>query len=221
MVIIENNDKIIENENSLDYVKDLLKQRPPSPDIISNLNRIRVKATPAGYMYLRRISTHYELFSIKQNSEAVPLFSSSLAANEYLQVLSDVWEGVTKPCLDELAAVLKSSKGDLFTKNGDFCLPAENGRRIDSFYVRIIHTHLRYIDNYRRYLMTSKITENLPRAEINRKLIEQQKKYIEHLKDMYIAKGHLVKKLYEPILPRLPNPEKKDYDYSKYDPLIQ
>jgi hypothetical protein len=165
-------------------------QEIPS-SLIAELNTIKIQLNPAGYMYLEKVIVHYEFYSARAGNER-PLFYSLKVKKsnnggqsfEFLENIDKTWEQV-KTCIDSLLEFMKSDLCKDF-ETTDHCYARHIGndcveRKL--MIVRIIHTHLRYLDNFREYLLVSGLYKQFdtPEKSINEELIMRQQRYIDKL----------------------------------------
>lgn len=186
------------------------------------LNRIRVQLNPSGYIYLRDIIKHYEFFSVRANNPK-PLFESltiedSSNTPEFLSNIDNTLN-LTKNCLNSLLKFTFANVVPNFI-NSIHCFKLYEYREDDSddyherpgrlLITRIIHTHLRYIDDFRKYIMEKGSYTQELKKNFNLELIQREGEYIQLLKKLQ-NKGSFV----EGILTHWKN----NIDQSKNDPL--
>jgi hypothetical protein len=114
-----------------------------------------------------------------------PLFLLTSDKNQCLKNIDEVWK-IAEPCISSLINYLSITTIDDFEKTR-LCLqdnPSlnENDRRTVMVF-RIIHTHLRYIDDFRKYVffLSQKKQINFNFADLNKEIIDRQKQYIDKL----------------------------------------
>lgn len=177
-------------------------------DIETELNKIKVSLNPSGYMYIKDIIKHYEYFSLKANNPE-PLFASlgykKKANNSYhFDFVDNINKTkiVTKECVESLKKFLESGIIDEFelSKHVFRTYRIEEGENEDFhenrvgrlLIVRIIHTHIRYIDEFRVSILKNKaywekISKNeieifKMKDEVNQEIMKHLQDYIDMLK---------------------------------------
>lgn len=160
-------------------------------EVVSDCNSTEIFITQAGHEYLDLIATHFEFFNIrvvKKRNCNCPLFSSfSYAKSEnsnyvynFQEIIQNVYDIVNQCC----------EKMSIYYENVMKAKYENIDKYLTSPYVyseakvlhseRIIHTHIRYIDQYRLYLLNNVGLFNLDsKIEINKLLIAFIKNYIE------------------------------------------
>lgn len=156
---------------------------------VTSCESTEIFITKAGHEYLNFIATHFEFYNIrvvKRRKTYYALFSpqscQKSSKNEYeynfQETITDVCEIVDQCCKNmsdyynqymrnrfpDIEKYMKSHfvYGDANVLHGE----------------RIIHTHIRYIDNYRLYLLNSK-NSNIDKEEVNKYLVEFIEEYIQ------------------------------------------
>lgn len=160
-------------------------------DEINSCENTEIFITKAGHEYLDLIATHFEFFNIrviKRKNIDCPLFSeesilkcknSSFKYN-FQEIISNVCS-IVKKCCENMSKFYDSFMANRFSNIDEY---------LDSHFVygdtnvlhgeRIIHTHIRYIDNYRIYILQSHPEISLDiKKEINKYLVEFIIDYIE------------------------------------------
>jgi len=171
-----------------------LKEKVSSTNIQSSdfdfLNNIEVSINRSAHVYLTKVAVHYEFYSIRtqkqENNDCLFLFND----DKCLRNIDNVWE-IVEPCLLSLINYLKITNIVDF-EDTPLCLKNDfrEFSRKTTMAFRIIHTHLRYIDNFRKYIYfrhtkTKKIADF---RELNKKIVERQKRYIDKLNELCIAR---------------------------------
>jgi len=138
-------------------------------EIESQLNKIKISLNPSGYIYIKDIIKHYEFFSLKANNPE-PLFASlgyeqRADGKHYFDFIQNIQETkeVARECVESLKKFLESNVVEEFeTSQHVFrTYRREEGENEDYhenrtgrlLIVRIIHTHISYIDDFRVSLL--------------------------------------------------------------------
>lgn len=159
-----------------------LLQNEPDNDEFEFLNDIEVRINRSAHIYLTKVVTHYEFYSMRVNN-ANALF---LVVDEKtcLENMDKVWN-LVGPCLSDLISYLQQNTVENFEET-NLCL-RDNYREGSSKAVlafRIIHTHIRYIDDFRKFihfLCSTKRTEIIF-ERLNKEIVRRQIRYINKLK---------------------------------------
>ncbi len=199
-------------EHELESVKEYesLKQGSDSKkhDIVNNLNKIKVLLNPSGYIYIKDIVKHYEQFSIKANNQN-PLFASlnhrkvshNMLHFEFIDNIKET-KIVTKECVESLKKFLNSNVVQDFESSSHVfrTYNIEEGENEDYhenrtgrlLIVRIIHTHISYIDDFRIYILNNnEYWESIQgdakqlysiKVRVNRAILSHVQDYIDMLK---------------------------------------
>jgi len=183
--LISFRNKQVFNEKVFDEEKTTVKEMIANGNFnFEFLDNIEVRINKSAHIYLTKISTHYEFFSMRAKN-ADPLFLLA-GRNESIKNIDNVWS-IVNPCLTNLINYLGGTNIDNFERT-PLCLD-DNHRasgRKTAMAFRIIHTQLRYIDDFRQYvfflLKTGKI--NIDFAEMNKKIVFRQLRYIKKLKTL-------------------------------------
>lgn len=149
---------------------------------------LEVFITKAGHEYLSLMATHFEFFNIRVTKEKIAniaLFSrSSIEESEdakckynFDETITNVIEVVEK-CCENMSMHYKKYMESKYKSVSEY---------LGSHFVygsvkvlhgeRIIHTHIRYIDSYRLYILKN-TSQSLDKKEINKKLVEYIERYI-------------------------------------------
>lgn len=155
---------------------------------LSDCKGLEIFITKAGHEYLSLIATHFEFFNTrvtKKRTVDIPLFSlASIMKYEgskyqynFQETISLVFE-VVKNCCMKMSEYFTTTMGDKYATQEDY---------LDSHYVysdanvlhgeRIIHTHIRYIDTYRLFIL-GEIEDYTEKTKVNELLVESIEKYI-------------------------------------------
>lgn len=149
---------------------------------------LEIFITKAGHEYLSLMATHFEFFNIRVTKEKTvnaALFSrTSICESEVSKYKYNFDETITnvidvvKKCCENMSTHYKKYMESKYKSVSDY---------LGSHFVygsvkvlhgeRIIHTHIRYIDSYRLYILKN-ASENLNKKEINKKLVEYIEKYL-------------------------------------------
>jgi|GEM_PF-6541908 hypothetical protein len=147
---------------------------------------LEVFITKAGHEYLSLIATHFEFFNArisKKRTINIPLFSeSSIQSSEkykynFQETINLVMEAV-RGCCSRMSEYYTTVMKDRFGSKEEY---------LQSDYVysdanvlhgeRIIHTHIRYIDTYRLFVLND-IVDPVERKGVNKILVEFIEEYI-------------------------------------------
>lgn len=147
---------------------------------------LEVFITKAGHEYLSLIATHFEFFNArisKKRTINIPLFSeSSIQSSEkykynFQETINLVMEAV-RGCCSRMSEYYTTVMKDRFGSKEEY---------LQSDYVysdanvlhgeRIIHTHIRYIDTYRLFVLND-IVDLVERKGVNKILVEFIEEYI-------------------------------------------
>jgi hypothetical protein len=174
-------------------------------DDIDALAYITLKLTPAGFTYLNNIMRHYEFFSIIRAKHGRPLFANTKVdyrtGRIRLDALNEMKETfkAAKHCVEHLDGFLNHVEDDGIVKNFEstaHCFRIHSyeeafrtrGRYPHSrlYSVRIIDTHIRYIDSYRCYILNNhnhiKNLDPKHKQVINKDIVEIIDNYVSILK---------------------------------------
>ena len=149
---------------------------------------LEVFITKAGHEYLSLIATHFEFFNTrisKKKTVDIPLFSEkSIMKSEdpkyqynFQEIISLVF-GIVKRCCQRMAEYYTTTMEAKFDSIDDY---------LQSYYVysdanvlhgeRIIHTHIRYIDTYRLFILRE-INDIGEKEKVNEILVKYIEEYI-------------------------------------------
>ena len=200
-------DKQVFSENSFEKEKELL-QLAKKNDInaINKLENVKLHINPSGFIYLRDIMKSYEFFSIRSGN-LKPLFSSldyelvdDKIEFDFLKNIDATFE-LTEKCLGGLIKFLEADIVKNF-ENSNHCFRTYHldDDSMEDFFenqvgrlylIRIIDTHIQYIDTLKRYLMDysptySRLFENKDnlinfrnlKVKINKELTLRIEKYL-------------------------------------------
>lgn len=158
-------------------------------ETIMDCSGMEIRITKAGHEYLSLIATHFEFFNIRvkrKRTTNIPLFSeqsmekSKNSSYEYnfQETISLVLEIVEK-CSKRMSTYYDTIMKKAYSSKEEY---------LDSPYVyyesgvlhgeRIIHTHIRYIDTYRLFIL-SQIANKQERKKVNEILVKYIEKYIQ------------------------------------------
>jgi hypothetical protein len=154
----------------------------------SDLNNVKVKINKSAHVYLTKVAVHYEFYSMRVGNPG-SLFIA-IGDGEWSKNMNKVW-GIVDPCLSSLINYLDGTDVENF-EDTSLCLQDKDkeGDKKTSMAFRIIHTHLRYIDDFRKYMYYLSITErkSLKFEVINKDIIKCQQRYIDKLKQLCKAR---------------------------------
>ncbi len=163
-------------------------------DNIKNCEATDIFITKAGHEYIDLISTHFEYFNTrvtKRRSYSGALFleESSYKSNSskyeynFQETIQNVFDIVYNCCKKMSQYYDDIMKNRFKTKEDYLFSPYVYGDVGVLHGERIIHTHIRYIDYYRIYLMTRKFDDDT-KKHINELLVGYIEKYI-NISDEY------------------------------------
>lgn len=155
---------------------------------ITDCSGLEVFITKAGHEYLSLIATHFEFFNArisKKRTINIPLFSElsihSSSSEKYQYNFQETIKlvlGAVKGCCKRMSEYYTTVMKDRFGGEEDY---------LQSDYVysdanvlhgeRIIHTHIRYIDTYRLFVLNDFINP-IDRKNVNKILVEFIEEYI-------------------------------------------
>lgn len=205
-------DKQVFSNNNFHEEKQLLinAKATESKDAINRLNDIKLHINPSGFIYLRDIIKHYEFFSRRADNNK-PLFSSleykiinDKIEFNFLKNIDSTFE-LTEKCILSLNKFIDAKIITNF-ENTNHCFRTyhlEDDYK-EEFYedqpgrlylVRIIDTHIQYIDTFKEYLLEycikyDKLYENPDnlifnrdlRVKINKEITLRLEKYVNLLR---------------------------------------
>jgi len=212
--LISFRNKQIYNNTAFDREKALLKEEiKRGGKNFNSLNEIKIQINQSAHIYLTKISVHYEFYSMRQKNNK-PLFLLATDKNGCLNNIDSVWN-IVEPCLSSLIYYLKITDIDDFEET-KLCLNDHDEKsRKKSMAFRIIHTHLRYIDDFRKYVYFRNQHHNF--ANINKEIINRQKKYIDKLNELCdVRHGRYDDRKLE----FEKNLKKQELDYNRYISLL-
>jgi len=187
-------------------------------DDLSFLNEIEVKINRSAHIYLTRVVTHYEFYSMRAgNAESLFL---SVEKKDLLKNIDRVWK-IVGPCLSSLIKYLEKTTVEHF-EDTNLCLKVDNreGSEKTAMAFRIIHMQLRYIDDFRKfvYFLSIKKEINIDFKKLNKLIIFRQRRYIKKLEDLCKARRNR----YDNMASELSNNLKrqKEMRYDKYFSLL-
>jgi hypothetical protein len=241
LVIIKN--KLIENQSSFDVELHNIKRlralmsnskgdeaaREEISKLRSDLNKIRLVVTPAGYRFLRHIIIHFEYFSVLADNDS-PLFllgndglvmdhdrydfevTIERALNiveRYSRLINRYYEKEYVPRLNWTPEQFKRSYF-CFKFYGEEDAAKDTGL----FYTtRVISSHIAYIDKYRRYIISKykRESEDAQLQEINMRLAKLLNRYVCLLKGMTDPEGKVMANVFGEKLAIIEAKEFRDY----------
>ncbi|WP_048065254.1 hypothetical protein [Methanosarcina acetivorans] len=198
--------KQVFSEDSFSDEKKALKKlitQPNDSNItdINKLNDIKIRLNPAGFVYIRDITRHYEFFSFRVGNEN-PLFCSLGYENkgndiefEFIKNIKNTFK-FAKERIDLLITFLETRSADNF-ESSNHCFRTYNNYDIfedDTFVrrrsilhsIRIIDSHISYIDGFRCFILNngsylSTIAASNIRtvkSNINKEIIDMIEQYV-------------------------------------------
>jgi hypothetical protein len=212
-LITFNNKEVFKSKeyNNFKSESELLKKAEQNDNsAIIKLNKIELIPNPAGYTYLNSIMRHYEFFSLKAKNRK-PLFAcmnlqGDKLMPEFMQNIENTYRE-TEACIDDLKKFIDNYPGEIAAfERSDYCfkLWEQNKNNPDSkprlYLVRIIDTHINYIDSLRAYILETDVLKEKyknKRGEsglsdfiqsVNNQLIEYLEKYVKLLENVSTAK---------------------------------
>ncbi|MDR1338819.1 MAG: hypothetical protein LBK58_02010 [Prevotellaceae bacterium] len=172
-----------------------------------SLAKIKLQINPSGFIYLNDIMRHYEFFSMKIGNKE-PLFTcmdlekrEGVLLPTFLENIKNTYQR-TKRCVDLLKEFIQNfHSGIEGFERSNYCFklyepddanPDDYKENPRLYLVRIIDTHIRYIDNLRGYILktnilrkkyreskrTDKMTERDFMKIVNDKIVEYIEQYI-------------------------------------------
>lgn len=149
-----------ENASEEDLASELASyrenQRSKKP-ISKNTVATRLKITTAGLAFLTYVATHFEYFSCRLFGERMPplFYKSSLGLKDEEYVYKAIINAVLKEvqiCAQKLLDHSESENGLCNSDNSDFVFRrAERSAQYHG--ERLIFSHIRYLDEYRRFVL--------------------------------------------------------------------
>ena len=171
------------------------------------LDRIKIRLNPSGFAYLRDIVRHYEFFSLRANNPK-PLFCSldhnckgNYIEFEFISNITRTFR-LVRECIEHLIDFLNhlnNTESDDFSSSSHcFRIYNDDDRLENDSYdkkrpglhsIRIIDTHISYIDTFRRFILndesywTDLEVSNIMsiRVDINKELIDILEEYVSFL----------------------------------------
>jgi len=185
-----------EEEKQLLLDFDKLKSNTDSEEkleIIHKLNRIRIKINPAGFAFVKHVLPHFEYYVIITDSIKKPLFTLVNAKNDYNKYefstqIDTVFKQVStharlirKHYANKLKPLLKFTPdkyktSDFIFKHTGKSKVAEN--RGLPHVIRIITSHIDYIDKFRLFLLYKKDINYKEKILINKLLVNKIESYV-------------------------------------------
>ncbi|MDR2119779.1 MAG: hypothetical protein LBP64_02730 [Tannerella sp.] len=219
-LITFNNKEVFKSiENNFETELEWLREAKQNENFAqTKLNKIELILNPSGYTYLNEIMRHYEFFSIKAGNKK-PLFACmSLSWDkknkefepEFITNIRKTYVE-TEKCVNELKAFIDNYKGGIERfERSDYCFKLWNANENNSadsqprlYLIRIIDTHIEYIDSLRLYILSTDILKEKYEEvmqgkeeeegsnaikQVNGKLIEYLDNYIKLLVGVGTAK---------------------------------
>ena len=181
---------------------------------------IEVRITCAGANYIKFICTHFEFFSCRYTKNTYPLFaernnvySEKYGDYNFEYVLGKVYNAVVycgkmlNRYNDKVIANQENSGGvSLLESDYVYRSKEDNIGRLHE--ERIIHWHIRYIDNYRMHLIRDVYSNN--KKDINKRIIYYIEKYVELLDNQLFSNMSSILK--EELTECIKYIRNKDYD---------
>lgn len=166
-------------------------------EIIETCENAELMITTAGHEYLNLVATHFEFFNVRvpysRRCEAAlfsPISTETYSkpgwyykCNErtfvpkynFEEIISNVLQ-IVEHCCKNMTGFFHKFMADRYDKQQYLYSPYVYGDSNVLHGERIIHTHIRYIDNYRLYLLSNCTT--IPQKEINEILLRFIEEYI-------------------------------------------
>lgn len=172
------------------FITDYINNKTISSDI-------KLRITDAGKNYLKEMCTHFEFFSCRFCENSMPLFCKENFA--YINTEDKyVFEKLIEAVFNEVENCCRKLNNNYNTKIYRKYKGVPNKSLLKSKYVfrnksdeigilheeRIIHKHIRYIDNFRLYIIQYIYPEK--RMDLNKRLFALLEKYIGLLDAKYI-----------------------------------
>jgi|GEM_PF-3258553 len=174
--LITFDNKQVFSKDSFDNEKSILetlvnKLEDDNLDKKQELNNIKIRLNPAGFSYVRDITRHYEFFSIRAGNSK-PLFCSlndkyKMYDNDEFDFIVNIKKTflLSKDCIENLIKFLESDTikdysnsthcFKIYSNYDEFEDDPYNRTRIELQAMRIIDTHIRYIDTFRIYILNN------------------------------------------------------------------
>ena len=172
---------------------------------IQRENDIELRITCAGSNYIKFICTHFEFFSCRYTKNTLPLFANdnSLFSEDYGDynfeyIIRTVYNAVVKCCekleiYNQTVIKYQQDNGGVPLLESDYVFKSKEDNMGRLHEERIIHWHIRYIDNYRMHLIKDIYIEKRKKIkEINKKIITYIEKYIDLLKNPLFSNVSMV-----------------------------
>lgn len=166
-------------------------------EFIETCENTELRITTAGHEYLNLIATHFEFFNVRTFSgrcckaalfspESMELYRRTGCTYEcngqsytikynFEEVISTIMKAV-EHCCENMTEFYDTFMADKYNKQQYLYSPYVYGSSDVLHGERIIHTHIRYIDNYRLYLLNNCNPESF--KEINKILVRFVEEYI-------------------------------------------
>lgn len=167
-----------------DYLTDIDKGVEKKADI-------ELRITCAGSNYIKFICTHFEFFSCRYTRNTYPLFaerntrfSEKYGDYNFEYVLKRVHNAVVECCkslerYNNKVNEYQKNNGGVPLLDSDYVFRSKDDNVGRLHEERIIHWHIRYIDNYRMHVIKDVYPEKI--TEMNEKIIFYIEKYVELL----------------------------------------
>lgn len=184
-------DKQVFDNKAFDVEKQILKNAIKTDDTagFSDLNKTKVKINKSAHIYLTKVAVHYEFYSMRVGN--IESLFIAIDNNKWLDNMNNVWK-IVDPCLSSLIGYLAENDVKNF-EDTNLCLQDKKweGAKKKSMAFRIIHTHLRYIDDFRKYMYYLSTIEHyrLKFEDINKDIIKCQQRYVGKLKLLCAARN--------------------------------
>ncbi|MDR3287047.1 MAG: hypothetical protein LBT27_06365 [Prevotellaceae bacterium] len=230
---------ILGNENFKDESKLLEKATKNDATAKKDLNEITIRLNSSGFTYLNEIMRHYEFFSLKAKNKK-SLFTCMKLYEDVPEFISNIQKTYeeTLTGINDLKKFIKQYSGGVeeFEKS-EYCFklyepdkynPDDSKPRL--YLVRIIDTHISYIDSLRAYILETDVLRDKYKEKrgedglskfmqtVNNQLIEYIEKYVEMLdgvstakKLMEFFKENLTKIKDKPLITKEQNVTKYNY----------
>jgi hypothetical protein len=215
--LISFRNKQVFNEMSFDKEKELVKKGllDNNNGFIDVLNKIEVKINRSAHVYLTKVATHYEFFSMRAKNTESLFLTATKNDKSCLRNMDKVWS-IVRPCLTSLINYLSGTNIEDF-ENTALCLDDSNKEsfRKTAMAFRIIHMHLRYIDDFRQYVffLVKNGQAQIDFTSINKKIIYRQRLYIKKLRTLCEARKGRYDDIYKDLSDNLNKQKEKGYSH--------
>lgn len=160
---------------------------------IEKESEIEIRITCAGSNYIKFICTHFEFFSCRYTKNTYPLFAEkncrySEKYNNYNfeYVLKKVYDAVVVCCnrlkkYNSEVIKIQEENGGVPLLESDYVFRSKEDNVGRLHEERIIHWHIRYIDNYRIHIIKDIYPDKI--VDMNERIISYIEKYVQLLRN--------------------------------------